>query len=260
MNHTFVICAYKESPYLEKCIQSVINQTEKSNILISTSTPNEYIKRMARKYNLHLVINNGVGDEADNFNFAYSQAQSKYVTLCHQDDYYSKDYLQYIERAEKRHKNSIIFFTDYFEDRNNHIVKINLLLMIKRIMLFPLKFDYFSKSIKFRSFILSLGNPICCPSVTYNKSVISSPEYEAECTAVLDWKVWIKLSKHAGSFNYIAKPLVYHRIHEASETSKTIKNNSRSKQEFGIYQKMWPKWMASILIKIYENNQKNNNH
>ncbi len=25
-NHTFVICAYKESPYLEECIQSLMNQ------------------------------------------------------------------------------------------------------------------------------------------------------------------------------------------------------------------------------------------
>lgn len=258
MDHTFVVCAYKENPYLEKCIQSVLNQTKKSNVLISTSTPNEYIKQIAGKYNLKLVINEGAGDEADNFNFAYSQAQSKYVTLCHQDDYYSIDYLKYIEKAEKRHKNTIIFFTDYFEDRSNHIIKVNFLLLIKRILLFPLRFDCFSKSIKLRSFILSLGNPICCPSVTYNKSVISSPGYEIAYRAVLDWKVWIRLSKYAGSFCYIAKPLVYHRIHDDSETSKTIQNNSRSKQELEVYQEMWPKWMASILKRIYGNAQKNN--
>ena len=33
-NHTFAICAYKESPYLEECIQSLMNQTVKSDILI----------------------------------------------------------------------------------------------------------------------------------------------------------------------------------------------------------------------------------
>ena len=33
-NHTFVICAYKESDYLEECIKSVINQSVKSNIVI----------------------------------------------------------------------------------------------------------------------------------------------------------------------------------------------------------------------------------
>ena len=40
-NHTFVICAYKESPYLEECIQSLQAQTVSSQILMVTSTPNE---------------------------------------------------------------------------------------------------------------------------------------------------------------------------------------------------------------------------
>ena len=43
-DHTFAICAYKESPYLEECIKSLKNQTIKSNILIATSTPTDYIK------------------------------------------------------------------------------------------------------------------------------------------------------------------------------------------------------------------------
>ena len=49
-NHTFAICAYKESPYLEECIESLINQTVKSNILIATATPSQYIDDIAAKY------------------------------------------------------------------------------------------------------------------------------------------------------------------------------------------------------------------
>ena len=45
--HTFVICAYKESPYLEECIKSLKKQTLKSEIIISTSTPNDLIKKLA---------------------------------------------------------------------------------------------------------------------------------------------------------------------------------------------------------------------
>ena len=51
-NHTFVICAYKESQYLEECIKSVLNQNVKSNVIISTSTPNEYINNLAKKYDI----------------------------------------------------------------------------------------------------------------------------------------------------------------------------------------------------------------
>ena len=48
--HTFVVCAYKESQYLEECIQSVLNQNVKSKVIISTGTPNSYIKEIAEKY------------------------------------------------------------------------------------------------------------------------------------------------------------------------------------------------------------------
>ena len=58
-NHTFVICAYKESPYLEECIQSLMNQRIKSNVIITTSTPNVYIERLAEKYQIPVKINNG---------------------------------------------------------------------------------------------------------------------------------------------------------------------------------------------------------
>ena len=44
-NHTFVICAYKESSFLEECIKSLKNQSIESEIFIITSTPNSYIDR-----------------------------------------------------------------------------------------------------------------------------------------------------------------------------------------------------------------------
>ena len=46
MQHTFAICAYKESPYLEECIESLMAQEMKSEIIICTSTPNDYIKNI----------------------------------------------------------------------------------------------------------------------------------------------------------------------------------------------------------------------
>ena len=53
--HTFVICAYKESPYLEECVESLKNQEQQSNILMVTSTPNEYIEKISRKYGIESV-------------------------------------------------------------------------------------------------------------------------------------------------------------------------------------------------------------
>ena len=86
--HAFVICAYGESKYLEECIQSLLCQTIKSRILIATSTPNEFINELGRRYRLEVYINRDGRGIADDWNFAYAQADSKYVTLAHQDDIY----------------------------------------------------------------------------------------------------------------------------------------------------------------------------
>ena len=45
--HTFVVLAYKESSLLEECIKSVLNQTTKTNVVIATSTPNDFITKLA---------------------------------------------------------------------------------------------------------------------------------------------------------------------------------------------------------------------
>ena len=53
--HTFAILAYKESEYLEECIKSVLNQTVKTNAVIVTSTPNDYIFDLSKKYKLSII-------------------------------------------------------------------------------------------------------------------------------------------------------------------------------------------------------------
>ena len=34
--HTFAVCAYKDSPYLEECLRSVTSQTVKSEVICCT--------------------------------------------------------------------------------------------------------------------------------------------------------------------------------------------------------------------------------
>ena len=39
--HSFVIPAYKDSPYLESCVKSLLHQTVKSELVIATATPSQ---------------------------------------------------------------------------------------------------------------------------------------------------------------------------------------------------------------------------
>lgn len=73
-DHTFAICAYKESPYLRECIESLKKQTVPTNIIMTTSTDNEYIRNLADEYQIPLYINHGASGIAGDWNFAYHAA------------------------------------------------------------------------------------------------------------------------------------------------------------------------------------------
>lgn len=257
-DHTFAICAYKENPYLEDCILSVLDQTILGNVILSTSTPNAYIKGLAQKYDLPLYINEGKGNMEDNFNFALSKAETPFVTLCHQDDYFHKTYLEEVIKLLNKSQNALILFTDYIEDRNHQLVEKNTLLKIKRIVSFPLRFRVFWKSEWVRRRILSVCNPICCPSVTYHKEAVPGKVFDSGFSSSIDWKCWEKLSRLDGQFIYCPKKLVYHRIWEGSETTATIQNSVRMREDQEILRLFWPEPIANIILRVYSTSEKSN--
>ena len=116
--HTFVICAYKESPFLEECILSLLNQTIKSNVIIETSTPNNYIFDIATKYNLSVFVNEGESGITQDWNYALSKVDTKLATIAHQDDIYEPEYTETFIKALKGSKKPLIVFSDYGEIRN----------------------------------------------------------------------------------------------------------------------------------------------
>lgn len=256
--HTFVICAYKESAYLEKCIQSVTAQKDLSEIRIITSTPNDYISRLAEKYGIALIVNQGQGGIVQDWNFAYAQAETPLVTITHQDDIYCDGFSKIVMDAYKKHKHPLILFTDYGEIREGRRVNNNRLLRVKRLMLKPLEISKFSSSIFIRRRILSLGSPICCPSVTYVKTNLPSPVFKVGFRSDEDWQAWERISKLQGDFIYLKKILMYHRIHNESETSAIIADTGRAVEDYQMFCKFWPKWVAKLLVKFYSTSEQSN--
>ncbi len=249
-DHTFVICAYKESKYLEDCIKSVLNQNIKSNVIISTSTLNSYIENLANKYNLSLYINTGKRGIGQDWNFGVSQTKTKYVTVAHQDDIYKDNYLEEIVKSLEKGKDFVIAFSDYREIKNGEEIKLTTNLKIKKILLFPLRF--FRKSKFIRSRVLSLGSSICCPSVTVNTEVAGKTPYKTSLKCDLDWDTWNEMTKYKEGFLYIPKELMCHRIHEESETSNLIQNNIRLEEDIIMLEKFWPKPLAKFIMKFYK--------
>ncbi len=258
-SHTFVVCAYKESEYLEECIISLLNQTMQSEIKIATSTPNDYIQSLAEKYKLEVLVNYGETGIAGDWNFALGCADTKYVTIAHQDDIYLEDYTATVVDAMDRQKKPIIAFTDYCEIRGERKVTDIKLLKIKRIMLFPLRSRILQRVKWVRRLSLSIGSAICCPSVCYCMEQMPEPVFLKHFRASIDWQTWERLSRIKGSFVFCPDVLMGHRIHEQSETSAAIKDHVRTCEDYEMFCKFWPAPIAKFLSKRYAKSEDSNN-
>lgn len=256
--HTFAVCAYGESPYLEECICSLLDQNLKSRIIIVTSTPNVHIASIAEKYSLSMYVNTGEKGLAGDWNFAYMCADTPLVTLAHQDDRYYKNYTEDVLAVLNSCRHPLLAFTDYNELREGHTVESNRLLKVKRTMLFPLRFHFFWGSRFVRRRILSLGNAVCCPSVTFVKSNLPGFYFRNNMKSNIDWQAWEEVSRKKGGFAYTAFPGMEHRIHPDSTTSSLLEAKERRREDLQVLRSFWPGWMAAIIEHFYQKAENSN--
>lgn len=255
-DHTFVICAYGESPFLEDCIRSLTAQTVKSRILLATSTPSEGLTALAEKYGIPVFVNTGAGGIGGDWNFAWETAASPLLTIAHQDDLYFPGYTEAVLRRLNRAFSPVICFTGYRELRNGEVSPDNRNLRVKKLMLFLLRL--FPRSVFIRRRVLSLGNPICCPAVTYVTGAIGSAPFSLTFRNSLDWDAWERFSRVRGDFAYEPAPLMAHRIHAASATSRLIDDGGRAREDYDMLRRFWPGWIARPLFRLYGKSEKSN--
>lgn len=257
-DHTFVVCAYGESPYLRECLASLVSQVVQTNILVATSTPNDWINNVANEFATKLVVNDGDPGIAHDWNCALSHVKTPLATIAHQDDkydtHYSEALLAYCNRAEK----PLLFFSDYGEIRMSTssqqmgtVADDTPMLRIKRMMLAPLKREQRWGNICCRRRLMSLGSPICCPSVTYCLPNLPKPVFRDGMRGGLDWDAWERISKLEGDFIYAPEILMHHRIHEGSETSALIKDDIRAREDLAMFRRFWPEPIAKALNHLY---------
>ncbi|MBR6365923.1 MAG: glycosyltransferase family 2 protein [Lachnospiraceae bacterium] len=253
MSHTFAICAYQTSPYLEACILSIKAQKRPCGLLIATSTPNEAIEKMAEKYDIPVIVNpvqKGIGYDFDFALQAGIQSGADLVTVAHQDDCYDSEFSVRVADAWK--PDTLIAFTDYREIDENGVTKPeNKNLKIKKILLFPMRFRALQSVRPVRRTSLAFGNGICCPSVTFAAKKMPKKLFAGKMKSNVDWSAWEILSRKKGSFTYIPKALMSHRIHDEATTNKMIYDHKRSAEDLAMFRRFWPTCIAKCLCKFY---------
>ena len=123
-------------------------------------------------------------------------------------------------------------------------------------MLSPFRIQSFQSWKWLRRRILSLGNPIGCPSVTYVKENLPETVFDAAFGSNIDWLAWEKLSKRDGRFLYIPHTLMGHRMSSDSTTVKMINNSARTKEDLEMFRRFWPEPIARLIVRFYARSQK----
>lgn len=248
-DHTFVVLAYKDSAYLEKCIQSVLNQTLPAKVLIATSTPSNYISGLAAKYGLEVRVNTNTGSIGKDWNFGYSCADTPYVTIAHQDDEYLPYYSERCVQAAKKYRSSgpLIVFNPPVNYVNGKLVRISFKNIMRGLFILPFHFKPCFRSKFIKKSILRFSNSISCPGVFFVKENLGDFRFKEDLAYILDWKAWYDMSQMDGAFIYVPKALHTRTEHENSTTSLLGLEKIQQEEELVLSQIWKSRFMPKVI-------------
>ena len=259
--HTFAVLAYRDSPHLRECLDSLLAQTVKSEILMVTSTPSDYLYGIASEYDLPLFEARSEQGITHDWNFALGLVGTKYATLAHQDDVYLPRYTEWCLQALSPYPDALISYTDYTELFNGEERDGTLLLETKRLIhrfFMPFQRNLVSRFAKQR--YLSFGSPICTPSVLFHVDNLGGFRFSDRFSINMDWDAWRHLADREGRFVYVPHKLIQHRIHADSETSKGLHDKRRHGEDLRMFQDFWPLPVARLLSWFYSLSYRSNKH
>lgn len=122
-----IIPVYNTSKYLDKCLNSLINQTLKDIEFIfvndgSTDNSCEIIKKWMKKDKRIILLNKENGGQASARNLGLKKSRGEYIAFLDSDDYV--DYNMYDIMYQEAVKNDLdIVLCNYYFDYNNKIVE-----------------------------------------------------------------------------------------------------------------------------------------
>lgn len=250
--HGFVVLAYRDSPYLSDCIQSLMQQDSPSEIIISTSTPSTYIDLVARQWGLGVEVNpirSGIGGD---WNFALERARWPLVTLAHQDDLYKPSFTRRTLEVFERQRDAGIVFTSHDEINDEGEPRIRLVWRVKMLMeaLFLGQRER-AHGLR-RRLLLSFGSPIGCSAVTYNLAANPDFRFDTRLGMCLDWDAWWRLHLADSAFAHIAEPLVSRRYNPLSETWAGLRDGRRELEDMLMFSRIWPRPLAQFWANLYK--------
>jgi hypothetical protein len=246
--HAFVVPAFGRPHWLADCVASLQQQTVRSRILITTSTPNEHITRVADRAGIEVRVNPTPAGIAADWNFALAVAPAGWVTLAHQDDWYAPTYTERCLMAATASRAPLMVFSSALarttDDAEAQHPRIKRLLCEMAFLGQPTIEAPWRKRL-----LLSFGDPVPCPTVMLNRALRPDFFFPSGFDAALDWAAWLELAGQPGEFVYVRERLVHLRVHPSSATHVHLA--SRKEEDERILRRLWPGPIAGLIGRLY---------
>jgi len=247
--HSFVVPAFGEPAWIERCLDSIQQQTHPTAVVITTPTPTERLSSIARQRRIPLIVNPAARGIAADWNFALAHAGGHWVSLAHQDDWYDRRYVELCLAAAARVDNAILVFTHATETIDGEQREVFNARMKRAISRAAFLGASSLESTRRRRLLLAFGNPIPCPSVMVNRHRVPDFRFPDGWKSNLDWSAWLSLAEAPGAFVRVPRPLVHRTLHPQAATTRSLVD--RAAEDDRMFRQLWPSPVAAALSRLY---------
>lgn len=214
---SLVVPIYNSSMYLNKCIDSLVNQTLKDiEIILINDGSTDESEKVIKEYNDKRIKyiskkNEGIGKTR---NRGIKEATGEYIAFVDSDDYLNEHFCEYMYKKAST-DNCDLVICNFFEDRGN---------------LYEIKFkDFEDTSLKDNPSLINNINLGPCNKLYSLELLKNNNIYFEENLKYEDAPFVVKAIKSANKIGKINEFLTYYVIHENSETT------TRDKRIFDIF-------------------------
>ena len=196
MIFSVVLCVHEDNPYLDRAINSILEQEYDKKfefIIVANNCSNELFEKLKqykdRRIKLYRTV---IGQLSFNLNYAINKAIGEYIIRMDSDDISLPERLticeKYIDKAD------VIAFSANIIDEDNNIVD-------ERI----LSSSNFSKK-------LMVKNPIIHPAVMIKKTAIIKARGYLGGFQSEDYDLWLRMDKQKATFLLVKEKVLNYRI------------------------------------------------
>ena len=243
MKISVIIPVYNVYDYLDKCLSSLVNQTDTNfEVIIVNDGSTDNSQKIIDKYvsenaNMHSYIKEN-GGLASARNYGLKKATGDYILFLDSDDYYELNTIEVLKK-EAQNDDDIITFQMYI-DENNKITEQNM----------EMEEFVFSENIPASKRLL-LYNPSACDKM-FKKELFVKNDFEfIECTYYEDLGTIPLLAMYTDKIKF-TKHYLYHYLKRENSTMNKVKYNAKIEDIFLMIERIATTFKAKKLYDKYK--------